>query len=233
MKLRNHVLACGWRIPKIMQRSASDKGRDSASATGMKRSLSVMPVRHPVLAVCLPTRHARDGHCTSPRRKTHISESRIVHYPWHPWSGRCVFIDERLDKNSLVVFRCHVEETQQWSALEIPEWMFDAGCNRMLLVDKPLVTCEAVSKLKVLLAGASNDDPIVKEAQRFEGGVDASETKFKTTPQLELFHPSIQIPRWIAIPSEVKRKTIRLLSRLLRQQWQSQRGLQNKEACGE
>ena len=51
----------------------------------------------------------------------------------------------------------------------------------MLLVDKPLVTCEAVSKLKVLLAGASNDDPIVKEAQRFEGGVDASETKFKTT----------------------------------------------------
>jgi hypothetical protein len=52
-------------------------------------------------------------------------------------------------------------------------------------------------------------------------------------PQLELFHPSIQIPRWIAIPSEVKRKTIRLLSRLLSQQWQSQRGLQNKEAGGE
>jgi hypothetical protein len=43
------------------------------------------------------------------------------------------------------VFRCHVEDTQQWNALEIPEWMFDAGCNRMLLVDKPLVTCEAVS----------------------------------------------------------------------------------------
>ena len=50
------------------------------------------------------------------------------------------------------MFRCHVEETQQWSALEIPEWMFDAECNRMLLVDKPVVTCKAVSKLKVLLA---------------------------------------------------------------------------------
>ena len=59
--------------------------------------------------------------------------------------------------------------------------MFDAGCNRMLLVDKPVVTCKALSELKVLLAGASNDDPVVKEAQRFEGGVDASETKFKTT----------------------------------------------------
>jgi hypothetical protein len=79
------------------------------------------------------------------------------------------------------VFRWHVEETQQWSPLEIPEWMFDAGCNMMLLVDKPLVTWEAVPKLKVLLAGASNDDPMVTEAQRFEGGVDASETKFKTT----------------------------------------------------
>ena len=51
----------------------------------------------------------------------------------------------------------------------------------MFLVDKPLVTCEALSRLKVLLAGASNDDPTVKEAQRFEGGVDASDTESKTT----------------------------------------------------
>ena len=49
----------------------------------------------------------------------------------------------------------------------------------MFLVDRPLVTCEAL--LKVLLAGASNDDAIVKEAQRFEGGVDASDTESKTT----------------------------------------------------
>jgi hypothetical protein len=130
------------------------------------------------------------------------------------------------------VFRCYVEETQQWSALEIPEWMFDAGCNRMLLVDKPRVTCEAMSKLKVLLAGASNDDPIVKEAQRFEGGVDASETKFKTTT-VGIVSSVNSDPSLDSNPSEVKRKTIRLLARLLRQQWQSQRGLQNKEAGGE
>jgi hypothetical protein len=48
--------------------------------------------------------------------------------------------------------------------------------------------------------------------------------------QLELFHPSIQIPQWIAVPSEVKQKTIRLLSRLLRQHWENQRGLENGEA---
>ena len=52
-------------------------------------------------------------------------------------------------------------------------------------------------------------------------------------PQLELFHPSIQIPRWIAIPSEVKRKTIRFLARLMRQHWASQRGLENREVGGE
>jgi hypothetical protein len=61
-----------------------------------------------------------------------------VHYPWHPWHGRSVFIDERLEKNSLVVFRCHVEETQQWIALEIPDSMFDVGCSRMFLADKPV-----------------------------------------------------------------------------------------------
>jgi hypothetical protein len=64
------------------------------------------------------------------------------------------FAMHSLEKNSRVVFRYHVEETQQWSALEIPDWMFDAGCSTMFLVDKPLVTCGALSRLKVLLARA-------------------------------------------------------------------------------
>jgi hypothetical protein len=44
----------------------------------------------------------------------------------------------------------------------------------------PTVACEALRKLKVLLAGASNHDPIVKEAQRFEGGVDETDTEPET-----------------------------------------------------
>jgi hypothetical protein len=91
-----------------------------------------------------------------------------------------VFIDERREKHGRVTFRCHVEETQQWSALEIPEWMFDSACSTMCLVDPPAVVCEALRKLKVLLATASNHDPTVKEAQRIEGGVDATDTKSKT-----------------------------------------------------
>jgi hypothetical protein len=91
-----------------------------------------------------------------------------------------VFIDERVEKESRAVFRCYVEETQQWSALEIPDWMFGSACSTMCLVDTPIVVCEALWKLKELLAGASNHDPTVKEAQRFEGGVDATDTESKT-----------------------------------------------------
>lgn len=50
--------------------------------------------------------------------------------------------------------------------------------------------------------------------------------------QLELFCPSTQIPRWTAMPSEAKQKTIPLLSRLFRQHWENRRGLP-KEASHE
>ena len=91
-----------------------------------------------------------------------------------------MFIDGGVEKNGRVIFRCHVEETQQWRALEIPDWMFGSVCSTMGVVDTPRVACEALRKLKVLLAGASNHDPTVKEAQRFEGGVDETDTKSET-----------------------------------------------------
>jgi len=125
-------------------------------------------------------RRDRDTRCTSHQRKTHISETRKVHYPWHPWRDHSVFIEERREKNGCVVFRCYVEETQRWSALEIPDWMFDPACSTLQEVDTPLVECRALRNLKVLLAGASSHDPIVMEAQRFEGGADATETESKT-----------------------------------------------------
>jgi hypothetical protein len=91
-----------------------------------------------------------------------------------------VFIDQEVEKNGRVMFRCHVEETQHWTALEIPDWMFGPVCSTMCVVDTPTVTCGALRKLKVLLAGASNHDPTVKEAQRFEGGVDETDIESET-----------------------------------------------------
>ena len=86
-----------------------------------------------------------------------------------------MFIDGGVEENGRVLFRCHVEETQQWRALEIPDWMFGSICSTMCVVDPQAVACEALRKLKVLLAGAFNHDPTVKEAQRFEKGVDETD----------------------------------------------------------
>jgi DNA invertase Pin-like site-specific DNA recombinase len=91
-----------------------------------------------------------------------------------------VFIDERVEKNGRVLFRCRVEETRQWCGLEIPDWMFDSACGTVCPVDAPAVGYEALRSLKVQLATASNHDPIVKEAQGFEGGTDANDTESKT-----------------------------------------------------
>jgi len=87
-----------------------------------------------------------------------------------------------IDRNGPVCFRCHVDETLHQAALEIPDWMFDSVWSTVSLVDSPIVGWEALRSLKLLLAAASNDDPLVKEAQSFEGGTDATDTESKTTP---------------------------------------------------
>jgi hypothetical protein len=87
-----------------------------------------------------------------------------------------VSVDEAIEKNCCVFFRCHVEETFHQRALEIPAWMFDSVCRTMPIADIPAVNCEALRRVKVLLS-ASSHDPIVKEAERFEGGADAKETE--------------------------------------------------------
>jgi hypothetical protein len=89
-----------------------------------------------------------------------------------------VSVDETIEKNGRAFFRCHVEETLHHRALEIPAWMFDSACQAMSLADIPAVNSEALHDVKVLLS-ASSHDPVVKEAQLFEGGADAKKTRRK------------------------------------------------------
>jgi len=91
-----------------------------------------------------------------------------------------VSIDERVEKNGHVSYRCHVEETIHKSPLEIPDWMFDAAYSRMCRADKAAVCWQALGKLKELLASASRTDQVIEEAQRLEGGADAKDTGSKT-----------------------------------------------------
>ena len=104
----------------------------------------------------------------------------MVHYPWHPWCGRCVFIDTVIDKKGRVYFRCHVDETLHQAALEIPDWMFDSAWGTACAVETPIVGWQALRSLKVLLASASNNDQMVKEAHGLEGGHDATDAESKT-----------------------------------------------------
>jgi hypothetical protein len=106
-----------------------------------------------------------------------------VLYPWHPWCGRCVFIDASIERNGRLFFYCHVEETLTKSAVEIPAWMFDSSWEQIRLRDlndTPAVGCEALKNLKSVLATASSGDHLVKEAQRWEGGADAKTAKSTT-----------------------------------------------------
>ena len=109
----------------------------------------------------------------------------------HPWCGRCVFIDTVIDKNTQVYFRCHVDETLDQAAGK-----YLIGCSihsgarvRRGNADRRMA---GASHLKVLSAGASNNDQIVTNPRR---------------SRLELFRPSIQIPPWTAMPSDLQQKT--------------------------
>jgi hypothetical protein len=51
--------------------------------------------------------------------------------------------------------------------------------------------------------------------------------------QLELFRPSIQIPQWTAIPSDLQKTTIQLLLRLFRHYREDQRVLGKDEVGNE
>jgi len=158
-----------------------------------------------------------------------------VRYPWHPWCGRCVFIDASIERNGRLFFYCHVEETLGKSAVEIPAWMFDSLWEQIRLrdlSDTPAVGCEALKNLKLLLATASSGGHPLQEAQRLEGGADAKTAKSTTisagivstaNPDTDLAH----------MAPEVKEQTMRLLSRLLRHYWKRRKGSIPAEAGNE
>ena len=79
---------------------------------------------------------AVDG-CTSERRKTHVTETGKVLYPWHPWFGRVVYIHEFIERGGKRIRRCDLSEKQTARCMHIPAWMFDrAACLRIRRADR-------------------------------------------------------------------------------------------------
>lgn len=135
-----------------------------------------------------------DPCCSARQLNTHITESREVRYPWHPWFGRCVVVYDRLINHGHAVCRCGLalEEERRRRPIEIPTWMFEPlACSRLRVMATPMVGCDALLELKALLQAAHRPDcGDVLQAQHRSlltaGGADA--TISEPTPTLAT-HP--------------------------------------------
>ena len=99
-----------------------------------------------------PTPDADVRCCRRQRQNTHGTEEREVAYPWHPWFGQVVRVQEVVARGGGDVFRCSLptEPLRRW--LELPAWMFDReACTPMRLAEAPVATLDALNTLWALL----------------------------------------------------------------------------------
>jgi hypothetical protein len=88
-----------------------------------------------------------------------VTESRVVLYRWHPWSGRSAYIFGAFTKGEQAVFRCTLEPADVARSLEVPQWMFDAAaCCRVALVEAASVNVETLRAFDRLLCAVKGVD---------------------------------------------------------------------------
>lgn len=122
--------------------------------------------------------------CTTKGSNTHITDSREVHYPWHPWYGRQVTVRGGRHRRGTVVVSCTTDDEHGFPVLEVPLWMFDSGvCSRLKGAATARVDCRALRAVKVLLASVSRveQEPVVQGQHHpvVLGGADAKESEIK------------------------------------------------------
>ena len=99
-------------------------------------------------------------------------------YPWHPWYGQVVGIDESITKGRQTFLRCRREGATDGRALEIPQWMFERGCESIGLAEQPSVDCTALRNLRAFLRDVSPSGQHEEKAQHLQpgGGADGKNT---------------------------------------------------------
>jgi hypothetical protein len=138
--------------------------------------------------------------CTSRQSDTHRIESREVRYPWHPWYGRVVWIDQAVVRGGRAMFQCRLELLQEQRSVEVPQWMFDAAsCHRMRLGPIPCVSLEVLRELQALLSSRTQlgdrDDlrDAQHQAEHGRGGADATITEPPVCPPAVAVSPAVAI----------------------------------------
>ena len=124
--------------------------------------------------------------CTSRHQNAHVTESRVVTYPWHPWHGRSVFVFAAITKGDEPVFRCALEQADVARPLEVPQWMFDAAtCCRTSLTATPSASIAALRAVDALLdlTAASAGGGVLKAEHRSKSATGgAYATPARSTP---------------------------------------------------
>ena len=110
-------------------------------------------------AACTRWIHEASQYCTKRQRNAHRTEEREVLYPWHPWAGSIVQLDEVVEKSAGDCVRCR-HDGDPSRRLELPLWMFDrAVCAPMRVELAPQVDIAAIQALMALLADVSKRAP--------------------------------------------------------------------------
>lgn len=103
--------------------------------------------------------------CTSQQQNAHITESRTVLYPWHPWYGKSVSVLGAMVKGERgALFRCALHDGSR--PLEIPQWMFDTAiCSQTSLVTRPSVDVVSLRELGMLLSAMRPEQRVVVKGE--------------------------------------------------------------------
>ena len=129
---------------------------------------------------------ARDG--TTQQRNTHIRDVRQIHYCWHAWHGRAVWVHASLVRRGRPVVYCSLGDENS-RVLEVPLWMLDvAACSKTQVSKLGFVSTDSLRELKQVLeparlrAQASNrpetQHRYLQDAKGAEGGTaDFQETE--------------------------------------------------------
>jgi len=117
-------------------------------------------------AVCFRSRCAVVPRCTTRRHNAHGTDVRELLYPWHPWAGCHVHVNEAVERAGSDIFRCSKTGAMSDRWLEIPAWMFDrAVCALVRIGVARQVDIGTLSALARLLQAAKPiSAPLVSRA---------------------------------------------------------------------
>src|SRR3954451_238156 len=150
----------------------------------------------------------------TPRQyKTHNAEQCELHYPWHPWFGRTIWVYRKVIRRTRSVAHCGPDRIQCAKSLEIPLWMLEAAsCSALRLAEDAAVDCAALQRLKALLFGG-----VVEDRHSSLGGADADPQNSAPTLAAGIVLSPSELIQWHKLPHDIQQETKTLLAKLLRE----------------